>query len=703
MTPDQPTESPRYVGVWIDGPLAGTYDYALPAPLDAAPGDWVVVPWGRSRRIGLVADCRRDTALDPQRVREVETLLTDRPAMGTAWLDTIRFAASYYHAEAAELAHAAVPRLLRTPPTKRTRRTEGRLADFDTAPRTAPARRRTPNPAQQAVLDALRDDTASTTTDAAKPPAPWLLQGITGSGKTEVYLHWIEHLLEADPSAQVLVLVPEIGLTPALHRQLQERLSRFPIAVLHSAMTDAERTTHWLAAATGRARIVLGTRLAALAPIPSLAAIVIDEEHDASFKQQEGVRYSARDLAVARAAQSRIPILLGSATPSLESWRNARQGRYRLLRLADRATGARLPRVRCVSLREGSTRHGLTEAALAAIRETLDRREQALLFLNRRGYSPVLTCNACGWLSGCDQCDAWRVLHRVAQPTRLSGPAQRPRYRLICHHCAAESPAPHACPDCGNQDLSPIGRGTQRLEEGLATLFPSARIGRLDRDVASRKGATERFLASVHEGDLDLLIGTQMLAKGHDFERLTLVVVVDADAGLFASDFRAPERLFATLMQVSGRAGRHRPEHATTLVQTRFPEHPLFESLIRQDYDAFADRQLDERVANGLPPASHQALLLAQARQADVAIGFLQAAADAMRADDRAAGCTVCDPIPMPVAQIRGVARAQLLVESASRPRLHAMLTHWRPMLAGLATGAGGGLRWSLVVDPIEI
>ncbi len=688
--------------MWIDGPLAGTYDYALPAPIDAAPGDWVVVPWGRSRRVGLVAARKNDTALDVQRVREVESRLDDRPSMDQAWLDTIRFAAGYYHAEAAELAHAAVPRLLRTPPTSRTRKTEHRLARFDAAARTSPAPGPVPNQAQQAVIDALRAQPAPSA-DVRKAPEPWLLQGVTGSGKTEVYLQWIEHLLARDARAQVLVLVPEIGLTPALHRQLQTRLARYPIALLHSAMTDAERTTHWLAAATGRARIVLGTRLAALAPIPALAAIVIDEEHDASFKQQEGVRYSARDLAVARAAQSGIPILLGSATPSLESWRNARLGRYRLLRLADRATGTSLPRVRTVSLRDARLQHGLTEAAIGAITETLARGEQALLFLNRRGYSPVLTCNACGWLSGCDQCDAWRVLHRIGRAAAPGDAAQAPRYKLICHHCAAEAPAPRACPDCGNQDLSPIGRGTQRLEEGLATLFPAARIGRLDRDVASRKGETERFLASVRAGELDLLIGTQMLAKGHDFERLTLVVVVDADAGLFAADFRAPERLFATLMQVSGRAGRHRPEHATTLVQTRFTDHPLFDALIRQDFDGFADRQLEERVANGLPPASHQALLLAQARKPDVAIGFLQAASEAIRASEAAAACTICDPIPMPIAQIKGVARAQLLVESVSRPRLHALLTDWRPLLVQLAAAAGSGLRWTLVVDPLEI
>ena len=694
--------------------MAGTYDYAIPPTMALSRGDWIVVPWGKNRRVGLVSGLSDFTSLDSARIREAESILDDLPSPGPRWLDLIHFAATYYHAEEADLALSAIPRLLRTPPTPRTRSPQKRLADFHpievpvatslSIGGTSPTKRLLSRE-QQAAVDALvQAADATRTAEAPADPRPWLLQGVTGSGKTEVYLHWIETLLQRDPNAQVLVLVPEIGLTPSLHRQLRTRLARYPVALLHSGMSDSERATHWLAAATGRARIVLGTRLAALTPIPSLAAIVIDEEHDSSFKQQEGVRYSARDLAVARAAREGIQILLGSATPSLESWRNARQGRYRLLRLSTRATGTRQPNVVTASLREGRKQHGLTDAAIGALHAALARGDQALLFLNRRGYSPVLTCNACGWLSACNQCDAYRVLHR----TSASGADRSARrvsasYRLICHHCATEQAAPMVCPECGNQDLSPIGRGTQRLEEGLAELFPQARVGRLDRDVASRKGATEAFLQSVSDGDLDLLIGTQMLAKGHDFERLTLVVVVDADAGLFAADFRAPERLFATLMQVSGRAGRHRPDNATTLVQTRFPEHPLFAALKRQDYDGFADSQLDERIANGLPPASHQALLLAQARKPDVALGFLEGARDMIRTDGSSKDVTVCDPVPMPVAQIRGIARAQLLVESGSRPQLHRMLSSWRPVLTELAANAGTGLRWNLVVDPLEI
>ncbi len=355
-----------------------------------------------------------------------------------------------------------------------------------------------------------------------------------------------------------------------------------------------------------------------------------------------------------------------------------------------------------VPLRGASLQHGLTPAALKAIETVIGRGEQALIFLNRRGYAPVISCDNCGWLSRCDHCDAFRVLHRMGG----AGPAtDRPRglYRLICHHCATETTVPRACPDCGNQDLAALGRGTQRLEEGLSGLFPSARIARLDRDVAKRRGATERFLAAAHAGETDLLIGTQMLAKGHDFTRLTLVVVVDADAGLFAADFRAPERLFATLMQVAGRAGRHRASGATTLIQTRYPEHPLFASLKQHDFPGFAALELQAREASGLPPFSHQALLLAQARVMETTLGFLQAARERLLSIDATGAVIVCDPVPMPLAKLRDVSRAQLLVECGSRKELHRLLAAWRNELDPLAGTIRGTIRWQLVIDPIEI
>ncbi|MEO6271187.1 MAG: primosomal protein N', partial [Lautropia sp.] len=616
---------------------------------------------------------------------------------------------TYYHGEAAELGLGSVPKLLRVPPSARTRKhADARLAAFDPTPapelgltsaRPAPE---SLSPDQQSLLSALAQGAGGTSPGEA--PKPWLLHGVTGSGKTEIYIRWFRHLLDCHPLNQVLMLVPEIGLTPALLSQLRSRFSDEPIAVLHSEMPDAARASNWMAAASGQARIILGTRLAVLAQIPRLAAIVVDEEQDPSFKQQEGIRYSARDMAIARASLSRVPILLGSATPSLESWRNAQLGRYRLLHLPERAGGSALPTVEVVPLRGASLQQGLTPVALKAIETVIGRGEQALIFLNRRGYAPVISCDNCGWLSRCDHCDAFRVLHRMGGP--VPGPAaDRPRglYRLICHHCATETSVPRACPDCGNQDLAALGRGTQRLEEGLAGLFPSARIARLDRDVARRRGATERFLAAAHAGETDLLIGTQMLAKGHDFTRLTLVVVVDADAGLFAADFRAPERLFATLMQVAGRAGRHRACGATTLIQTRYPEHPLFASLKRHDFPGFAALELQGRAASGLPPFSHQALLLAQARAMETTLGFLQAARERLLSMDMAGAVTVCDPVPMPLAKLRDVSRAQLLVECGSRKELHRLLETWRNDLDPLAGTIRGTIRWQLVIDPIEI
>ncbi|HZH07683.1 MAG TPA: primosomal protein N' [Lautropia sp.] len=708
--------SPAYAQVLLDGPLAGSYTYRIPAHLAVAPGQWAVVPWGKTRRVGIVEEVTASSRVAEEKLRDLEQLLPELPPLAAQWLTFIRFAAGYYQGEPAELGLGSVPRLLRVPPSSRTRkRADTRLADFDPAPSFSPentsglAAPSRLTAEQQAVLDRLTSDElpakgCAEETLALKGPVqavakPWLLHGVTGSGKTEIYLRWFRSLLDSSPEVQVLLLVPEIGLTPSLLTQLRRRFAGESIAVLHSEMPDAARASNWMAAASGKARIVLGTRLAVLAQIPKLAAIVVDEEQDPSFKQQEGIRYSARDMAIARASMAGLPIVLGSATPSLESWNNARTDRYRLLQLTARAGGTDLPTIRVVPLRGAKLDYGLTGAALEAIRGTLGRSEQALVFLNRRGYAPVMSCDACGWLSRCDHCDAFRVLHRLGDP-RNPGPS---RYRLICHHCAAEAVAPRACPACGNQDLAALGRGTQRLEEGLAELFPAARVARLDRDVASRRGATERFLAAAHAGEVDLLIGTQMLAKGHDFTRLTLVVVVDADAGLFASDFSAPERLFATLMQVAGRAGRHSAAAATTLIQTRYPEHPLFATLKAHDYAGFAAAELHAREASGLPPFAHQALLLAQARKMESTLAFLQLAREHLLSLNPPPQLNVCDPVPMPLAKLRDLSRAQLLVECSSRPHLHQFLASWRQQLDPLADTIRGAIRWQLVIDPIEI
>jgi primosomal protein N' (replication factor Y) len=717
---------PAIAHVALDVPLPETFDYRVADDWRPEVGDWVVVPWGRSRRVGLVAGFAQASGVPDERLRPLEAPLPGMPRMPAHWLDFVAFGARYYHAGLGELALPSVPKLLRAVPTARSRGpATGRARErFDAAP---------PAPASPAVPEPSAEQVAALAAIAGVDGhAVFLLHGITGSGKTEVYFRWLEGRLAAGPATQALVLVPEIALTPRLAERIRERFPSLPLAILHSDMPDAERAAHWLAAAEGRARIVLGTRLAVLAPLPGLVAIVVDEEHDASFKQQEGARYSARDLAIALAARRGLPIVLGSATPSLETWHAARRGRYRIVSLKHRASGASLPAVQRVPLRGATLKQGLTEPAIAAIEATIARGEQALVFLNRRGYAPVLACGACGWLSRCDQCDAYRVLHRVGGPVRAAPARARPaaasaagaaesdlppvdlhaggpraRYRLVCHHCGADQRVPRTCPECGNVDLAGLGRGTQRLEEGLQDLFPAARIGRLDRDVARRRGAAERMLDAAHAGEVDLLVGTQMLAKGHDFRRLTLVVVVDADAGLFAADFRAPERLFATLMQVAGRAGRH---HAASrvLIQTRYPEHPVYDALAAHDYERFAAQQLAEREQASLPPFAHQALLTAQAKTHEAAEGFLAQARALLL--ERGAGAlplppgvldalNACDPVPMPLAQMRGEARAQMLVESVSRGALHAALGAWLAALrAQRAT-----VRWQLVVDPLEI
>ncbi|MBN4664755.1 primosomal protein N' [Pandoraea nosoerga] len=536
-------------------------------------------------------------------------------------------------------------------------------------------------------------DSASTTAEPAACP-PFLLYGVTGSGKTEVYLRAVaEALRERD--AQVLVLVPEINLTPQLEGVFRSRFPGETLVTLHSGLAEGERARHWLAAHRGEARVVLGTRLAVMASLPHLRLIVVDEEHDPSYKQQEGLRYSARDLAIWRANRLRIPVVLGSATPSLDSWRRAEQGRYVRLSMPERATpDAVLPRVSLIDMeierkRQRVVHEGLSQALLAAVRARLEAGEQSLLFLNRRGYAPVLNCDACGWVSDCRRCSAHMVLHK-------------PERRLRCHHCGAESRIPHACPDCGNLDLAPLGRGTQRIEETLAEHFPHARLARIDADSTRRKGSAQALFAQVHAGEVDILIGTQMVAKGHDFRNVTLVGVVNADSALFSHDFRAAERLFAQLMQVAGRAGRaaRADGPGDVLIQTRYASHPLFASLMRHDYAGFAAQQLEERRVALLPPFTHQALLRAQARKLDDAMAFLRQArdiaADPSLHDPR---ISLWDPVPMTMVRIAGTERAQLVVESPHRGALQRFLSHWMGELRALKTP----VHWHLEVDPLEI
>jgi primosomal protein N' (replication factor Y) len=529
---------------------------------------------------------------------------------------------------------------------------------------------------------------------AAEPaPAPMLLFGSTGSGKTEVYLRAAEAALAR--GGQVLVLVPEINLTPQLHARFAARFPQHRLVAQHSALTPAQRLRQWLLAHTGRADLVLGTRLAVFASMPRLALIVVDEEHDASFKQQEGARYSARDLAVWRARQLRIPVVLGSATPSLESWAHAEAGRYRRLVMPSRIGGGSLPEVRLVDmgrlprLPEGEERV-LAPSLVAALQERLARGEQSLLLLNRRGFAPVLHCAACGWKSGCPHCSAWRVFHKGERTLR-------------CHHCGFTEPVPRACPDCGNLDIHGIGRGTEKLQEQLAALLPSARVARIDADSVRASGSLEEQLDAVHEGEIDILVGTQMVAKGHDFRRMTLVAAVNPDGALFSSDFRAAERLFALLMQAAGRAGRDAAQAARSQmwVQTWHPQHALYLALKAHDFERFARQQLAERRQAGLPPFVHLALLRAEGKSRAAAEDFLADARAHLPAELGAVRCWA--PVPPAMARVADVERMQMLLESASRPALQRVLAEWLTLLPKLRQRHKALLRFAVDVDPQAI
>ncbi len=745
-----------FVRVALDHPLATLFDYRYGAAVPPERGMLVQVPFGKRLAVGLICEVATHTEVPANRLREVTEVCSELPPLSDAWLELIAFAADYYQRGRGEVALPALPQALRdasrwgrllAPEVRYRLLPAGREALPDALPaRAAALRRLAPalveapslglpelralHPKASATLDAwceagwaARDEISiadaggqpvDNRVGAAVPPpltaeqqdaldaisaargfAAFLLHGVTGSGKTEVYLRALAALLDARPDAQALVLVPEINLTPQFEAAFRARFAAVmpgdAIVTLHSGLAEGERARHWLAAHTGRARIVLGTRLAVLASLPSLAMIVVDEEHEPAYKQQEGLRYSARDLAVWRAKQLDVPVVLGSATPSLESWWLAEQGRYQRLTLSRRAVAdAVLPSVRLVDLEEERRRGraslgGLSGPLVAALKGRLERGEQSLIFLNRRGYAPALACDACGWVAGCPRCSAYVVLHK-------------PERALRCHHCGWESRIPHACPECGNVDLAPLGRGTQRVEETLAEAVPGARILRIDADSTRRKGSAQALFSDVHAGEIDILVGTQMIAKGHDFRRVSLVGVLNADTALFSHDFRATERLFAQLMQVSGRAGRAGLA-GDVLIQTRYPRHALYHALARHDYVGFANSTLAERRDAHLPPFVYQALLRAEGRTLEAAIAFLQAGAAALAALPGAERVTVYDAVPLTIVKVMHVHRAQLLVESASRVVLQRVLAAWQPLLRELK----GVLRWSVEVDPLDI
>jgi primosomal protein N' (replication factor Y) len=663
------------VRVALDLPLPKLFDYLAP---DAAEGDIgrrVTVPFATGVRTGVIVGLATASGQPDAKLKEVVAILRDMPALPAGWLALCEFCARYYQTPLGEVTFFALPPMLRRgklPRLRKPRITEsvGSAIGVPPAPTIELPQLLA---AQQAAVTAIVGQAGFHV---------MLLHGVTGSGKTEVYLRAIDAVLAR--GGQALMLVPEIALTPQLEGRVASRFPAAHVVCANSGMADAARARGFLDALSGQADIVLGTRLSIFMPLPRLQLIVVDEEHDASFKQQDGLRYSARDVAIWRAHQLDIPVVLGSATPSLETFHHATTGRYQMLELPERAVAEAMPVVRIVDTRREKLQEGLSAALLAGLQLRLERGEQSLVFLNRRGYAPVLACPPCGWISRCKRCAANLVLHLADG-------------RLRCHHCGFEARVPRACPDCGNVDLLPFGRGTQRLETMLVERFPEARVLRIDRDSASTPKKWQALLATIHAGEADILVGTQMLAKGHDFPLLTLVGAVGADAALFAADFRAPERLFAQLMQVGGRSGRA-DLPGEVLIQTEYPDHPLYRALIDHDYARFAQNQLDERRIAGFPPFSFQAMLRAEARTMEQALDFLAAARKAAAA--LAEGVTLYDPVPMRLQRLMTLERGQLLVESLSRPALQAFLAAWMEQLYALKTPAG--LRWHLDVDPLE-
>ncbi len=641
------------------------FDYWVPEGLPVTRGAIVLARLARRALAGVVVDVRADTDIARERLQPIDEIVA-LPPLPADVLAACEFVADYYQSPLGEAMALAVP-----PPGKRTRRRAE--PDAEAMPRPYATTR---NVAQRDAIDAVAGAHATF--------APFLLQGVTGSGKTDVYLGAAAKAIAA--GGQVLVLVPEINLTPQFEARVRAALPARVMVTMHSGLADGARRAHWLAAANGEADLVLGTRLAVFCPLPRLALVVVDEEHDGSYKQQDGVRYHARDVAVWRAHARSVPIVLGSATPSLESYAQVESGRYRRLSLPERADPrASLPRLAFVPTRDARAHDGLAGPLWDALSACLARGEQSLVFVNRRGFAPSLKCASCAWEAACTRCSARLTLHR--EPATLR-----------CHHCGHAERVPAACPSCGNVDLVPQGYGTQRLARALADALPEARIARIDRDSTRARGAFADVRARIERGEIDVMIGTQMLAKGHDFPRLTLVGVVGADNALYSADFRATERMLALLTQVAGRAGRAGLP-GEVIVQTDFASHPVYAALAAADYDAFAHMLLDERSAAGLPPATHAALLTAEAhRRADVdaALAAAHAAAKSLARGEHG-DVVVYAPVPALLARRAGFERGQMVVQSARRAALHAFLAGWRAPLAALAARR---VRLALDVDP---
>lgn len=723
----------------IPSPLRRIFDYLPPrqAIAEFIPGQRFLVPFGRSKQVGVLVAVSDRSEVPADKLKPVQKQLDTKPLFDTTVMTLLRWACDYYHHPPGEVFTTALPVLLRQEREAVARGIEyWRLSDsgqalspdhFKRAPKQQalyhlleeydvgvdatrldaemenwrPVMKRLvekgwveiderpclPSPLEQTdtppPLNSAQQQAVDAIGEHLDGFQPLLVEGVTGSGKTEVYLQAIDKVLSA--GRQVLVLVPEIGLTPQLLERFRRRFS-LPIALLHSGLNDTERLCAWMMAQEGLAPIVIGTRSAVFTPMPKLGLIIVDEEHDPSFKQQDGFRYSGRDVAVVRAKRHGIPVVLGTATPSLESLHNALQGRYRHLSLPERAGTAVHPSIHLLDVRQQDMEEGISAPLQKAMHKHLGAGGQVLLFLNRRGFSPTLLCHDCGWVSHCQRCDAHMTYYA------RSG-------KLRCHHCGAERAVPPQCPDCGSLDLRPIGQGTERIEQALKKLFPDTGAVRIDRDSTRRKGAMDALLAEVHSGEGRILIGTQMLAKGHHFPNVTLVGILDADQGLFSVDFRAGERMAQLIVQVAGRAGRA-DKPGTVLIQTHVPDHPLLRLLVEKDYAHFARAALKEREEALMPPFSHLALLRAEAVDKRAPMHFLEEARQLAEQLPHE-GIWLLGPVPAPMERRAGRNRAQLLLQAESRQALHKLLGAWANQLEGIKSGRK--VRWSLDVDPAEL
>ena len=754
---DNRTDMTSVLRIAVDTPLRRTFDYLPPADgRSPIPGSRVHVPFGNRVLVGVIVSSESQSDVPIDKLKRILGVIDSTPVFDSPLLKLLRWASDYYHHPLGEVIATALPKLARDGASLAAHREMWSLTPAGQAALAAGEPKRAPK--QRRLLERLAAPTSEADTgeagigvdadrltqelpgwrDAARAlvtrgwiasfegPAPsaaacvggdpaqvtlpmlsdeqtvavecvlradpdafhaWLLHGITGSGKTEVYLRLAAAALAR--GKRVLVLVPEIGLTPQLVGRFAARFPDVPYAVLHSGLTDGERLAAWRAAHDGSARLLLGTRSAVFAPLSELGLLIVDEEHDASFKQQEGgFRYSARDLAVVRAQMLGIPVVLGSATPGLESLHNVALGRYTRLSLPRRAASAQPPLLRLVDLRAERVHAGLSTTAATTMQQHLAEGGQVLVYINRRGYAPTLACTACGWVAPCQSCDARMTVYRNAG-------------RLRCHHCGADRDLPRQCPQCGYA-VKTVGQGTERVEESLAETFAGVSIARLDRDVVRRSDELAAVMTRVSSGEARILVGTQMVAKGHDFPAVTLVVVLNADQGLFNTDFRAAERLAQTIVQVAGRAGRGE-RAGLVLIQTEYPEHPLLTSLLDGGYDAFAATALDERRAAGWPPFSRLAALRCSALQATQAIAFLEAARALSRDTMQRTGVRLrlLGPAPAAMARRAGRHHAQLLIESAERSALHRFLDAWLPEVEALPEARR--VRFALDVDPLEL